>query len=195
MNIDVQPRARQVDADSVDSRQTKIIPKGLHNFRELLAFNYRPNYVNIYYIGITHLLALLSILLLINISKDLCLDMLVYVAIHVSMAIISITAYTHRLISHSATRSVSPLIHLLFGYIGQTLSAQGSIASWAGKHRVHHAVDGHQRHDEDPYSAEWFISAWRNFLWSHMLCYFFYSPHEDHLYQKRNYHQLFNNAM
>ena len=151
--------------------------------RSKLKHSFNP--VNIGYLSTTHLLSALFFIPIIYAPEGLWSVMGVYFAVHMILALISTTAYAHRLISHSATRRVNFLVHLIFGYFGQTLAAQGSLASWAGKHRVHHAVDGNQHHDEDPYSAVWFTSSWRNFLWSHVLCYCFESPHEEDLFKKR----------
>ena len=156
---------------------------GLKEVKTIL--NHRFNPVNIGYLSVTHLLSLLAFIPIIYAPEGFLKVMIIYLVIHCGLALISTTAYAHRLISHSATRKVNILVHLLFGYLGQTLAAQGSLASWAGKHRVHHAVDGNDRHDEDPYSAVWFTTSWRNFLWSHVLCYCFESPHEEGIYLKR----------
>ena len=53
---------------------------------------------------------------------------------------------------------------------------QGSVRRWASMHVVHHSVDRTGKHELDPYSATWFESGWRNFLWSHMLTYCFHHP-------------------
>lgn len=158
----------------------------LMNFREVRnKLHHKLNRVNIGYLSTLHLLTALCFVPIIYAPDGLLKAMGVYFVVHVVFALTSTTAYAHRLISHGATRRVNLLVHLFFGYLGQTLAAQGSLASWAGKHRVHHAVDGNGHHDEDPYSAVWFTSAWRNFLWSHVLCYCFESPHEDALFKKR----------
>ena len=67
---------------------------------------------------------------------------------------------------------------MLFGVIGQTLAVQGSVRRWAAMHTLHHGVDRTGRHELDPYSATWFESGWRNFLWSHVLTYFFWHPQD-----------------
>jgi len=149
------------------------------------ALRHRLNLVNASYISATHLLALLAWVPFLYAPEGFRGVMGLYLLCHAALALLSTTAYAHRLVSHGATKRISWPVHVLFGYIGQTLAAQGSLASWAGKHRVHHAVDGHARHDEDPYSAVWFESAWRNFVWSHVLCYFFDSPHEEGVYAER----------
>ena len=180
MNLDSEHKVeRKSSPNMTTSRQLN----GLKEVKTVL--NHRYNPVNIGYLSITHLLSLLAFIPIIYAPPGFLKVMLIYLVIHSCYALISTTAYAHRLISHGATRRVNTLVHLLFGYLGQTLAAQGSLASWAGKHRVHHAVDGNDRHDEDPYSAVWFTSAWRNFLWSHVLCYCFESPHEEGVYLKK----------
>ena len=180
MSIASQEKASELSAQTMrKTRQLKTISEVRSKLK------HRFNAVNIGYLGSIHLLALLAFIPIIYAPEGMLKVMIIYFAVHTTLALISTTAYAHRLISHSATRKVNIIVHLFFGYFGQTLAAQGSLASWAGKHRVHHAVDANQHHDEDPYSAVWFQSAWRNFLWSHVLCYCFESPHEEELFKNR----------
>lgn len=176
-----------LNSSSTDESNSKLtLKKSLNQFKDVRRIlKHQFNFVNIGYLSITHLLACLWFIPALYAPNGILKVMMIYFVCHIALALSSTTAYAHRLISHGATRQVNILVHLLFGYVGQTLAVQGSLASWAGKHRVHHAVDGNERHDEDPYSAVWFKSTWRNFLWSHVLCYCFESPHEAGVYQTR----------
>ncbi|NNL56526.1 MAG: hypothetical protein HKO71_02125, partial [Pseudomonadales bacterium] len=115
--------------------------------------------------------------------------MLGWTIVHALVASLSTTVYAHRLIAHGAARKVSWPVHLLFGFIGQVLAIQGSVRRWAAMHIIHHGVDRNGKHHLDPYSATWFGSAWRNFLWSHVLTYFFFHPDSEateKAYQAKN---------
>ena len=101
------------------------------------------NFVNIGYLSATHLVAVGALFAFVYAPEGLRPLMVGYLIVHLTLALISTTAYAHRLISHSATKRVSVMVHVIFGYLGQTLAAQGSLASWAGKHRVHHAAPLH----------------------------------------------------
>ena len=151
----------------------------LKYFRDVLKLKHKPSSVNIIYLSVTHLLAVLSFLAFSYAPEGFWLPMCIYLVAHVSLAVFSTTAYAHRMVAHRATKSISWPVHLFFGYIGQTLAVQGSLLEWAGRHRTHHAVDGNRKHHTDPYSAVWFESQWRNFLWSHVLCYFFEHPETE----------------
>ena len=158
----------------------------LKSLRDVTRLGHKLCWITTSYLVATHILALLGFIAFITRPESLSLSLMVgYLIAHVLFAIFSTTAYAHRLVSHRATAKISNAIHIVFGYFGQTLAVQGSLVSWAGQHRVHHAVDGSQRHEEDPYSAIWFESTWLNFLWSHVLCYFFIHPYLDTKYKKR----------
>ena len=94
--------------------------------------------------------------------------MLGWTIVHAFVACLSTTVYSHRLVSHGAANQISWPVHILFGYIGQVLAIQGSVLRWASMHILHHGVDKTGQHQLDPYSATWFGSTWRNFLWSHV---------------------------
>ena len=148
----------------------------LTRLRDVLKLKHKPSLTNIIYLSVTHVVALLAFLAFIYAPEGFGLTMTIYLASHILLAVLSTTAYAHRMVSHKATKSISWPVHIFFGYIGQTLAVQGSVVEWAGKHRAHHAVDGSRQHHTDPYSAVWFRSQWRNFLWSHVLCYCFEHP-------------------
>ncbi|MGB0645842.1 MAG: hypothetical protein ACPGQS_01645 [Bradymonadia bacterium] len=157
----------------------------LQRIRDVFKLNHRICKVNSIYLTTTHLVALLSFIAFAYAPDGFLMTMLVYLCSHILFAVISTTGYAHRMVSHRATKSISAPVHLFFGYLGQTLAVQGSVGEWAGRHRVHHAVDGNRRHADDPYSAIWFKTPWQNFLWSHVLCYFFKNPERDALYEAR----------
>lgn len=159
--------------------------KHLQRLTDVFKLNHRISKVNSIYLTLTHIVAALSFLAFMYGPEGFTSTMVIYVIAHVTIAVFSTTAYAHRMVSHRATKSISLPVHLLFGYIGQTLAVQGSVGEWAGRHRVHHAVDGNRKHEMDPYSAIWFKSTWQNFLWSHVLCYFFDNPEVDHAYEAR----------
>ena len=102
--------------------------------------------------------------------------MLAWTLIHAFIACLSTTVYSHRLVSHGAANEIRWPVHVVFGFVGQVLAIQGSVLRWATMHILHHGVDRSGKHELDPYSATWFTSGWRNFLWSHMLTYFFHHP-------------------
>ena len=89
---------------------------------------------------------------------------------------LSTTLYSHRLITHNATKEVSLPVHLFFCLFGQILSVQGSVRRWSANHVLHHGVDRHGKKELDPYSATWFPDSLRNFLWSHTLTHLFNHP-------------------
>lgn len=158
----------------------------LKHLSDVLRRGHKPNIITGIYLTLTQVIALGGVIALWSIPDSLSFGAVaLYLLLHLMIAIFSITAYAHRLVSHKATERISPLIHLSLGYVGQTLAVQGSLASWAGHHRAHHAVDAHQRYEEDPYSAIWFSNTWLNFLWSHMLCYYFINPHQESVYEDR----------
>ncbi len=115
--------------------------------------------------------------------------MLGWTLVHALFGCLSTTVYSHRLISHGAAKTISWPVHIVFGFVGQVMAMQGSVRRWAAMHVIHHGVDRSGRHELDPYSATWFKSGWRNFLWSHMLTYFFSHPDTsatDKAYQAKN---------
>ena len=93
----------------------------------------------------------------------------VWALAHLVIGSLSTTVYSHRLITHNATKKVSLPVHLFFCVFGQILSVQGSVRRWSSNHVLHHGVDRHGKKEIDPYSATWFPDAVRNFLWSHTL--------------------------
>ena len=79
---------------------------------------------------------------------------------------LSTTLYSHRLITHNATKEVSLPVHLFFCLFGQILSVQG-VRRWSANHVLHHGVDRHGKKELDPYSATWFPDALRIFVVAH----------------------------
>ena len=104
---------------------------------------------------------------------------LAWAAIHFVIGSMSTTVYSHRLITHSAVKTVSVPVHLFFCLFGQVLSVQGSVRRWSANHVLHHGVDRHGKKELDPYSATWFPDTLRNFLWSHTLTHLFNHPDSD----------------
>lgn len=98
---------------------------------------------------------------------------------HFVLGSVSTTLYTHRLITHNATKKVSAPVHLFFCAFGQIFGVQGSVRAWAANHVLHHGVDRHGKKEIDPYSATWFPDPLRNFLWSHTLTHLFNHPESD----------------
>lgn len=101
--------------------------------------------------------------------------MLGWTLLHCLIGCIATTAYAHRLIAHGAADIMRWPTHVLFLFL-QLFAVQGSVRRWAAQHVVHHSVDKTGQHHLDPYSATWFDTAWRNFLWSHMLTFCFHHP-------------------
>ena len=99
---------------------------------------------------------------------------------------LSTTLYSHRLITHNATRQVSLPVHLFFCVFGQILSVQGSVRRWSANHVLHHGVDRHGKKELDPYSATWFPDSLRNFLWSHTLTHLFNHPESEEYQRAHN---------
>ena len=99
---------------------------------------------------------------------------------------LSTTLYSHRLITHNATRQVSLPVHLFFCVFGQILSVQGSVRRWSANHVLHHGVDRHGKKELDPYSATWFPDSLRNFLWSHTLTHLFNHPESEEYERAHN---------
>ncbi len=146
--------------------------------RDVFQHGFKIDWVNTCFISITHLLCLLVTPLAYWYAPEgFWKVMLGWTVFHVLFAGLSITVYAHRLIAHGAAKEVSWPVHVLFGFVGQVMAIQGSVRRWAAMHVIHHGVDRSGKHHLDPYSATWFDSGWRNFLWSHMLTYFFHHPH------------------
>jgi stearoyl-CoA desaturase (delta-9 desaturase) len=101
--------------------------------------------------------------------------MLSWTLLHALIAAIATTAYSHRLIAHRAAKDIRLPTHIVFLGL-QLFALQGSVRRWSAQHVIHHAVDKTGQHHLDPYSTTWFDTGWRNFLWSHMLTYFFNHP-------------------
>lgn len=149
-------------------------------FSDLFNHGFTFDWVTAVYITVSNVIALVGLPLALWLAPEgVWKVMLAWMIGHFVLASLSITLYNHRLISHRAAHSIAWPVHLLFGIIGQTMSSEGSIRQWAANHVVHHSVDRTQKHHLDPYSATWFDSAWRNFLWSHMLTFFFFHPQSD----------------
>ena len=102
--------------------------------------------------------------------------MLVWTLVHAFIGALSTTVYSHRLIAHGAAKDVRLPTHIVFLGL-QLFAVQGSVRRWSAQHVIHHAVDKTGQHHLDPYSATWFSTSWRNFLWSHMLTYLFNHPY------------------
>ena len=101
--------------------------------------------------------------------------MLAWTLIHFFLGALATTVYAHRLIAHGAANEIRQPTHVFF-LIAQLFSVQGSVRRWSAQHVIHHAVDKTGQHHLDPYSATWFDTQWRNFLWSHMLTFLFNHP-------------------
>ena len=108
--------------------------RGLRRLSEVQStLNHRLNLINAAYISATHLVALFAWVPFVYAPAGFRGVMGLYLLCHALLALLSTTAYAHRLVSHGATKRISWPVHVLFGYVGQTLAAQGSLASWAGK--------------------------------------------------------------
>ena len=147
------------------------------NFRELFKRGFKIDWVTAGFISITHIILLLGTPFAYWFAPEgFWKVMLGWTLVHALVACLSTTVYSHRLVAHGAAKKIRWPVHVLFGYIGQVLAIQGSVLNWASMHIVHHGVDRSGKHHLDPYSATWFDAGWRNFLWSHMLTYFFFHP-------------------
>ncbi|MEL7400127.1 MAG: hypothetical protein AAFN68_06080, partial [Pseudomonadota bacterium] len=141
---------------------------------ELFDHGFRIDWVVASFITITHLILLVGTpLAYFYAPEGFWKLMLGWTLVHALVGSVSTTVYTHRLIAHGAARYISWPVHIVFGFVGQILAMQGSARQWAANHVIHHSVDRTGKHELDPYSATWFSTGWRNFLWSHMLTYFF----------------------
>lgn len=144
---------------------------------ELFDHGFRIDWVVASFITITHLILLVGTpLAYFYAPEGFWKLMLGWTLVHALVGSVSTTVYTHRLIAHGAARYISWPVHIVFGFVGQILAMQGSARQWAANHVIHHSVDRTGKHELDPYSATWFSTGWRNFLWSHMLTYFFIHP-------------------
>ena len=103
----------------------------------------------------------------------------VWAVLHAFIGSLATTAYTHRLIAHNAAKNIHNGVHWFFCAFAQIFAVQGSVRRWAANHVIHHGVDRHGKHQLDPYSATWFEDTPRNFLWSHIVTFFFQHPESD----------------
>lgn len=170
---------------------SKPAPTALYSrFSELFSHGFTIDWVTALFIGISHVLCLiLTPIAYFYAPEGFWKVMLSWSLIHMLIGCVSTTAYVHRLVSHNATKKVSWPVHIVFGFFGHVLAVQGSVRRWAAMHVVHHSVDRTGKHELDPYSATWFTTGWRNFLWSHMLTYFFHHPDssaKDRAFESRN---------
>lgn len=156
-------------------------PAPIYNrIRDVFAHGFRIDWVTSSFITITHaILFLATPLAYVYAPSGFWKIMLGWTLIHAFVASLSTTVYAHRLIAHGAAKKIRWPVHVLFGWIGQVFAIQGSVRHWAAMHIVHHGVDKTGKHHLDPYSATWFPKAWQNFLWSHVLTFFFFHPDEQ----------------
>ncbi len=148
--------------------------------RDVFKHGFTIDWVTASFISITHLVCLVATpFAYFYAPEGFWKIMLGWTLIHALVGSLSTTVYSHRLVSHGAAKYISWPVHIVFGFVGQVMAIQGSVRRWAAMHVIHHSVDRTGRHQLDPYSATWFKSAWRNFLWSHMLTYFFHHPDSD----------------
>jgi stearoyl-CoA desaturase (delta-9 desaturase) len=110
----------------------------------------------------------------------------IWALIHFFLGSLSTTLYSHRLITHNATKKVSLPVHLFFCVFGQIFSVQGSVRRWSANHALHHGVDRHGKKELDPYSATWFPDALRNFVWSHTLTHLYNHPESEEYQRAHN---------
>ncbi|WP_439135851.1 hypothetical protein [Pseudomaricurvus sp.] len=145
--------------------------------RDVFKHGFTIDWVTASFISITHVICLVATPIAYVYAPDgFWQVMLGWTLIHGLVGSLSTTVYSHRLVSHGAAKHVSWPVHIVFGFIGQVMAMQGSVRRWAAMHVIHHGVDRSGKHQLDPYSATWFKSTWRNFVWSHMLTYFFHHP-------------------
>ena len=128
------------------------------------------------FLVISHLAALLlTPVAYIYAPEGLWQVMLAWTLVHCFLGALATTVYAHRLIAHGAVKEIRLPTHVLF-LIVQLFAVQGSVRRWSAQHVIHHAVDKTGQHHLDPYSATWFDTQWRNFMWSHMLTFLFNHP-------------------
>ena len=166
-------------------------PAPLYNrIRDVFKNGFTVDWVTASFISITHLVCIVATPIAYYYAPvDFWKIMLGWTLLHALVGSLSTTVYSHRLIAHGAARYVSWPVHILFGFLGQVFAMQGSVRRWVAMHVMHHGVDRTGKHHLDPYSATWFKSGWRNFLWSHMLTYFFFHPDTkaaDQVYASKN---------
>jgi stearoyl-CoA desaturase (Delta-9 desaturase) len=148
-----------------------------HRIRDLFKHGFKIDWVTASFISISHVICLVATpIAYFYAPEGFWKVMLGWTLIHALIGCLSTTVYSHRLIAHGAAKTISWPVHIVFGFIGQAMAIQGSVRRWAAMHVIHHGVDRSGKHHLDPYSATWFTSGWRNFLWSHMLTYFFHHP-------------------
>ena len=169
------------EAGQVSAQYSADNPAPLYgSIGELFSHGFRIDWITTGYVSVTHLLCLIATpFAYVYAPAGLWQMMLGWTLLQAFIGCLATTVYSHRLISHNAAKSVSWPVHLLFGFFGQVLSMQGSVRRWASLHVVHHGIDRTGQHQHDPYSATWFSSTWRNFLWSHMLSHLFHHPASD----------------
>ncbi|GAB3092017.1 hypothetical protein G8770_04890 [Aestuariicella hydrocarbonica] len=166
-------------------------PAPLFNrIRDVFKHGFTIDWVTASFISITHVICLIATpIAYVYAPEGFWKIMLAWTLIHAFVGCISTTVYSHRLVSHGAAKYVSWPVHIVFGFIGQVMAIQGSVRRWAAMHVIHHGVDRSGHHQLDPYSATWFNSGWRNFLWSHVLTYFFHHPNtvaQEKAFQAKN---------
>lgn len=156
-------------------------PAPIYNrIRDVFQNGFTIDWVTASFISITHLVCLVATPVAYYYAPDnFWKIMLGWTLIHGFIGSLSTTVYSHRLITHEGAKYVSWPVHIVFGFIGQVMAMQGSVRRWAAMHVMHHGVDRTGKHHLDPYSATWFKSGWRNFLWSHVLTYFFHHPNKE----------------
>lgn len=155
-------------------------PAPLYNrIRDVFQNGFTIDWVTASFISVSHLVCLVATPIAYYYAPgDFWRIMLAWTLIHAFVGSLSTTVYSHRLITHEGAKYISWPVHIVFGFIGQVMAMQGSVRRWAAMHVMHHGVDRTGKHHLDPYSATWFKSGWRNFLWSHMLTYFFHHPNK-----------------
>jgi len=158
--------------------------------RDLFKHGFKIDWVTASFISISHVICLVATPFAYYYAPEgFWQVMLGWTLVHALIGCLSTTVYSHRLIAHGAAKTISWPVHIVFGFIGQVMAIQGSVRHWAAMHVIHHGVDRTGKHHLDPYSATWFKSGWRNFLWSHMLTYFFHHPDTtatEKAYQAKN---------
>jgi len=158
--------------------------------RDLFSHGFKIDWVTASFISISHVVCLIATpFAYFYAPEGFWKIMLAWTLIHALIGCLSTTVYSHRLIAHGAAKTISWPVHIVFGFIGQVMAMQGSVRRWAAMHVIHHGVDRSGKHELDPYSATWFTTGWRNFLWSHMLTYFFSHPDTtatDKAFQAKN---------
>jgi stearoyl-CoA desaturase (delta-9 desaturase) len=146
-------------------------------FQQLKQQGFKLNPVTTAFIAFTHVMAFLSPLAFMFAPEGFASVMLWYFGGYMVLVTLSVTGYTHRLISHKAAKKISLPVHIFWGLMLQTMSCQRSVVDWSGKHVVHHAkVDDPEF---DPYGVTNFKTPLCNFLWSHIGAHLYTHPLED----------------